>query len=214
MLTTTYIFNLCHFRGYLAPEYALRRQLTRKADIYSFGVLLLEIVCGRCNKSEQSLTTTEEESLLEKVRTWSLQLNIRFVKATITRTCHQAWDLYNRGGLVELIDTSLEREDIIMDEAVKYITICFACTQEMPKLRPLMSTVVKMLTGETEVQVKLIAKPGILSEPFHRRNITADASSPAYLMGEDSSITISDSTIVSHGTMTFSSIYNNRSRRS
>ncbi|KAK1389267.1 hypothetical protein POM88_017445 [Heracleum sosnowskyi] len=167
--------------GYLAPEYALRRQLTRKADIYSFGVLLLEIVCGRCNKSEQSLTTTEEDSLLEK-----------------------AWDLYNRGELVELIDASLEREDIIKDEAVKYITICFVCTQEMPKLRPLMSTVVKMLTGETEVQVKLIAKPGILSEAFQRRNNTEDASSPAYFRDEGSSI--NDSTIITLHSLLFSSL--------
>lgn len=33
-------------RGYLAPEYALLGQLTKKADVYSFGVLLLEIVSG------------------------------------------------------------------------------------------------------------------------------------------------------------------------
>lgn len=31
----------------MAPEYALLGQLTKKADIYSFGVLLLEIVSGR-----------------------------------------------------------------------------------------------------------------------------------------------------------------------
>ena len=35
--------------GYLAPEYAIHGQLTRKADIYSFGILLLEIVSGTCN---------------------------------------------------------------------------------------------------------------------------------------------------------------------
>lgn len=33
--------------GYLAPEYALLGKLTKKADIYSFGVVLLEIVSGR-----------------------------------------------------------------------------------------------------------------------------------------------------------------------
>jgi serine/threonine protein kinase len=33
-------------RGYLAPEYALLGQLTKKADIYSFGVLLLEVISG------------------------------------------------------------------------------------------------------------------------------------------------------------------------
>lgn len=34
-------------RGYLAPEYALLGQLTKKADVYSFGVLVLEIISGR-----------------------------------------------------------------------------------------------------------------------------------------------------------------------
>ena len=38
-------FNL--YSGYLAPEYALGGQLTKKADIYSFGVLILEIISGR-----------------------------------------------------------------------------------------------------------------------------------------------------------------------
>lgn len=33
--------------GYLAPEYALLGQLTMKADVYSFGILILEIVSGK-----------------------------------------------------------------------------------------------------------------------------------------------------------------------
>lgn len=40
-------FSLHFCRGYLAPEYALLGQLTKKADVYSFGVLLLEIISGR-----------------------------------------------------------------------------------------------------------------------------------------------------------------------
>jgi serine/threonine protein kinase len=41
--------TLCICRGYLAPEYALLGQLTKKADVYSFGVLVLEIISGRSN---------------------------------------------------------------------------------------------------------------------------------------------------------------------
>lgn len=58
---------LIYCRGYLAPEYAMRGQLTRKADVYSFGILLLKIVSGRCNTNKR--LPIEEQYLLERV--WS-----------------------------------------------------------------------------------------------------------------------------------------------
>lgn len=64
VLSCTYVL-LFFFRGYLAPEYAIRGQLTRKADIYSFGVLLVEIVCGRCNTNTR--LPIGEQYLLERV---------------------------------------------------------------------------------------------------------------------------------------------------
>jgi serine/threonine protein kinase len=51
----------------MAPEYLVRGQLTEKADVYSFGVLVLEIVCGRRNSS----FTEDSGSLLQTVRTGS-----------------------------------------------------------------------------------------------------------------------------------------------
>ncbi|VAI13324.1 unnamed protein product [Triticum turgidum subsp. durum] len=50
--------------GYLAPEYAVRGQVTKKSDIYSFGVLLLEIVSGRCNHNNR--LPYEDQFLLER----------------------------------------------------------------------------------------------------------------------------------------------------
>ncbi len=53
-------------RGYLAPEYATCGQLTIKADVYSFGVLILEIISGR--KSIDHELPPNDTYLLEKVR--------------------------------------------------------------------------------------------------------------------------------------------------
>ncbi|XP_059282740.1 cold-responsive protein kinase 1-like [Lycium ferocissimum] len=50
--------------GYLAPEYVMGRQLTAKADVYSFGVLILETVSGR---SSGSGTWQGQKLLLESV---------------------------------------------------------------------------------------------------------------------------------------------------
>eukprot|EP00253_Pinus_taeda_P026691 PITA_26691 len=54
--------------GYMAPEYALRGQLTEKADVFSFGVLLLEIISGRKNRS----SSEDMEFLIEGV--WFLSI--------------------------------------------------------------------------------------------------------------------------------------------
>jgi serine/threonine protein kinase len=53
-------------RGYLAPEYATRGQLNVKVDVYSFGVLLLEIISGRKNIDHNF--PLEDIYLVEKVR--------------------------------------------------------------------------------------------------------------------------------------------------
>lgn len=48
----------------MAPEYLVRGQLTDKADVYSFGVLVLEIICGRRN----NVFREDSGSLLQTVR--------------------------------------------------------------------------------------------------------------------------------------------------
>ncbi|KAL0546855.1 hypothetical protein IC582_016773 [Cucumis melo] len=124
--------------GYLAPEYAIRGQVTRKSDIYSFGVLLVEIVSGRWNTNTQ--LPIGEQYLLERT-----------------------WNLYERGELVLLVDTSLNG-DFDAEVACKYLKIGLLCTQDSPKLRPSMSTVVKMLTGEMSIEDRKITKPGLISD--------------------------------------------------
>ncbi|KAM1376750.1 hypothetical protein PS1_038735 [Malus domestica] len=122
--------------GYIAPEYAIRGQLTRKADVYSFGVLLLEIVSGRCNTNPQ----LDGQYLLERT-----------------------WQLYEQRALVGLVDTSM-RDDCDTEEACRFLQIGLICTHDTPKLRPHMTTVIKMLTGEVDVNDCKISKPSLISD--------------------------------------------------
>ncbi|WVZ91208.1 hypothetical protein U9M48_037411 [Paspalum notatum var. saurae] len=123
--------------GYLAPEYAIRGQLTKKADVYSFGVLLLEIVSGRCH-TDPTLPL-DEQFLLEKV-----------------------WMLYESGDLGSIIDSTL-KQDIDTEEARRVLKIGLLCTQDSPKIRPSMSMVARMLKGECAVSDKIM-RPGLITD--------------------------------------------------
>ncbi|XP_065861981.1 cold-responsive protein kinase 1-like [Euphorbia lathyris] len=179
--------------GYLAPEYAVRGQLTRKADIYSFGVLLLEIVCGRPNTNRR--LPSDEQYLLERV-----------------------WEMYENTELENLVDTSMNGE-YDAEEACRYMKIGLMCTQDMPKLRPAMSMVVKMLKGEMDVNDEAITRPGMLSELMgirsDRRNKgkVSSKNSTSTLSGDSSKLENSSSSSAaptSHATMTFNSIYDRK----
>ncbi|XP_038905701.1 cysteine-rich receptor-like protein kinase 42 [Benincasa hispida] len=121
--------------GYMAPEYLVRGQLTEKADVYSFGVLILEIVCGRRNSS----FTENSTPLLQTV-----------------------WDLYKSERLTEAIDTSLNR-DYPAKEATDVLQIGLLCTQALASLRPSMATIVKLLTSDVERKVAIPEQPPFLN---------------------------------------------------
>ncbi|XP_075643305.1 putative LRR receptor-like serine/threonine-protein kinase At1g56140 isoform X1 [Castanea sativa] len=122
--------------GYLAPEYAMRGLLTEKADVFAFGVVVLELVSGRPN-SDSSL---EEEKIYLIEWAWQLHVN----------NCE-----------VDLVDTKLS--EFNEEEVKRVMGVSFLCTQASPTLRPSMSRVVAMLLGDIEVST-VTSKPGYLSD--------------------------------------------------
>ncbi|KAI3788534.1 hypothetical protein L2E82_01303 [Cichorium intybus] len=120
--------------GYLAPEYALLGQLTKKVDVYSFGVLMLEVISGR-----SSSKAAFGENLLGLVE-W-------------------AWKLKDEGRLLDIVDSDLtEYPD---DEIMRFVTVALFCTQAVSNQRPSMGQVVEMLSKKVNLNVKLLTKPGI-----------------------------------------------------
>nr|KJB67128.1 hypothetical protein B456_010G176100 [Gossypium raimondii] len=108
--------------GYMAPEYAMEGLYSIKSDVFSFGVLLLEIITGRRNAGFNQ--TKHAQTLVA-----------------------YAWHLWNEGNALELMDALLT--DGLMDEFLRFIHIGLLCVQEDAFDRPTMSSVVVMLKGET-----------------------------------------------------------------
>ncbi|KAK2413691.1 cysteine-rich receptor protein kinase [Trifolium repens] len=120
--------------GYMAPEYVIRGQLTDKADVYSFGVLVLEIVTGRRN----NVIKEDSGSLLQTV-----------------------WKLYRSNTLVESVDSSLG-DDFPEAEASRVFHIGLLCTQASASLRPSMDQVVEMLRN-SDLDVPTPKQPPFLN---------------------------------------------------
>ncbi|KAK6917523.1 Protein kinase domain [Dillenia turbinata] len=123
--------------GYLAPEYALGGQLTLKADVYSFGVLIIEIISG-CRSSKANYGE-EEKFLLE----W-------------------AWQLYKEGKLLQLVDPELE--EYPEEEVIRFLKVALFCTQSTASRRPQMRQVVDMLSRNIRLNEDQLTAPGFFGE--------------------------------------------------
>ncbi|KAJ8755708.1 hypothetical protein K2173_022701 [Erythroxylum novogranatense] len=118
--------------GYMAPEYAMRGYLTDKADVYSFGIVALEIVSGKSNTNYRP-------------------------KEEFVYLLDWAYVLEEQGNLLELVDPDLG-SNYSKEEAMKMLNIALLCTNPSPTLRPVMSSVVSMLDGKIAVEAPKIKR--------------------------------------------------------
>ncbi|XP_027362819.1 proline-rich receptor-like protein kinase PERK13 [Abrus precatorius] len=109
--------------GYMAPEYATSGKLTDRSDVFSFGVVLLELITGR--KPVDPTQPIGEESLVE----WARPLLLRAVET---------------GDFGELVDPRLERQ-YIDSEMFRMIEAAAACVRHSAPKRPRMVQVVRAL---------------------------------------------------------------------
>ncbi|KAH0935104.1 hypothetical protein HID58_012221 [Brassica napus] len=108
-------------RGYMPPEYRCEGQFSVKTDVYSFGVLVLEIICGKKNRS------------------------FCFPGPDLVT---YAWRLWREETPLELVDQTI-LENFPAEEVTRCIHIALLCVQHEPTDRPHVSTIVSMLTSTT-----------------------------------------------------------------
>lgn len=111
--------------GYAAPEMWKPYPVTHKCDVYSFGMLLFEVV-GRRRNFDDSLSES---------RTWLPRWT---------------WEMYENNELPVMLSLcGITEKD--RDKAEKMAMVALLCIQYLPEARPLMSNVVQMLEGSKEI---------------------------------------------------------------
>ncbi|XP_009770178.1 cysteine-rich receptor-like protein kinase 19 [Nicotiana sylvestris] len=147
--------------GCVPPEYIKRGVYSRKYDVYSFGVLLLQILGGKKNSSEYGIEN--DLNLLE-----------------------YAYELWGKGNGVDFLDLSLQ-DDSRIGEQLRYMQVALLCVQEKWEDRPSMLEVYSMLKNETEV----LPNPKVPAFSKNKDNDTQETLVTPDLTCSDNNLTIS-----------------------
>ncbi|KAK2405027.1 putative receptor protein kinase [Trifolium repens] len=118
--------------GYMAPEYAMHGQFSVKSDVFSFGVLVLEIISGHKNS-----TNIGHGNDIEYLLSY-------------------AWRSWREGQATNIIDPSLN--NISANEIMRCIHIGLLCIQENVVDRPTMASVALMLNSNS-LTLSIPSKP-------------------------------------------------------
>ncbi|CAL5083331.1 unnamed protein product [Urochloa decumbens] len=125
--------------GYMSPEYVMRGQYSAKSDVFSFGILVIEIITGHRNTGHYFHEQNED------------------IISTV-------WRHWSEGTIAEMIDDSLGR-NYSETEVLKCVHIALLCLQQNPMDRPTMSDIMVMLNGDGTNSLPPAARPTFFLDP-------------------------------------------------
>ncbi|KAG8369158.1 hypothetical protein BUALT_Bualt15G0122200 [Buddleja alternifolia] len=131
--------------GYIAPEYGYTNKVTEKSDLYSFGVVLMELVTGK-----RAIEPEFGEN-----------------KDIVDWVCSK---LKTKESVVSIVDSAIP--EVYRENAIKVLKVAILCTARLPTLRPTMRTVVQMLEEAQPCKLVsiIIGKDGAGEKPESREN--------------------------------------------
>ncbi|MBA0598560.1 hypothetical protein Gorai_008317 [Gossypium raimondii] len=125
--------------GYLAPEYAMLGKASESCDVYSFGILLLELASGK--KPLEKVNRTVKRSISE----WALPL-----------ACEGKFD--------EMADPKLNGK-YVEEELKRIILIALVCADNRQDRRPTMLEVLELLKGESKEKLTELESNELFKTP-------------------------------------------------
>nr|XP_048331603.1 receptor-like serine/threonine-protein kinase SD1-8 [Ziziphus jujuba var. spinosa] len=162
--TEEFINEILQEGGYMSPEYAMDGLFSEKSDVFSFGVILLEIISGK--KNIAFFETNQSLNLLGK-----------------------AWNLWKEGKCMELIDQTLHDCCPKDEEVMRCVQLGLLCVQERAFDRPTISDVLFMLSHQTTA-LPPPTEPAFLSQLNSRADV--ESSSSRHRLYSEYDITISE----------------------
>lgn len=127
--------------GYMAPEIFLTSRATAETDVYAFGVLVLEVICGRKPGNPLDLGSYEGS------------------------IAHWVWEFHKEGKLVEVVDESIE-EQFVKEEIEYLLKLGLGCCHPNPLQRPSMRSVLQVLKGEANPPILPNERPSFVWPPM------------------------------------------------
>uniref|UniRef100_A0A1J3JT43 Putative receptor-like protein kinase n=1 Tax=Noccaea caerulescens TaxID=107243 RepID=A0A1J3JT43_NOCCA len=125
--------------GYLAPEWLLEHGISEKSDVYSYGIVLLEMIGGR-----RSITRVAVEETKTKTNT-NTKKKLEYFPRVVNKKMRER-------KVMEIVDQRLlEDEEIDEGQVMKLVCVALWCIQEKAKSRPDMAMVIEMIEGRVPV---------------------------------------------------------------
>lgn len=141
----------------MSPEYALEGRFSTKSDVFSFGIIVLEIVSGQKMTSfrhqELSLNLLGYVKIMRPVLLYhrcslATGSSAPFGSNIHLAYCSQAWKLWREDRITDFLDPTLDGI-CNSDQVLRCIKVGLLCVQEGTEDRPSMSSVVVMLSGDS-----------------------------------------------------------------
>nr|KYP75093.1 Cysteine-rich receptor-like protein kinase 25 [Cajanus cajan] len=137
--------------GYMSPEYAMLGQFSEKSDVFSFGIIILEIITGKKNASSYEPHYVEEGLMTYVWRHWKNQTPL------------------------SILDPNM-KENYFQTEVIRCIEIGLLCVQENPNIRPTMADVVSYLNNHS-LKLSSLQEPAFYLHGIDKKVVMQEGSS-------------------------------------